>query len=278
MNEGIQETLFADPVGLRLRHAREGKRWSREAVAQQLKFPVAVVEAIEKEDWERLGAPIYARSYLGSYVRLLGLPATLVDEAVRPVTTTPLVAMGGVPAGRRMVDRGLLNLGYLAITAAIVGSVVMLAMHFQAPARDAQVLTLETPTPAEPRPAPAASTPADRSPVMAPMTPTLPRTEAVAAPAEPVVPASPGEIVLRFRGESWIELLDANGQRVERGLAAPGSERRLRPGEVGMVTLGNADAVEVLQAGRVLDLAAYRQANIARFAVSSEGSLTPPGR
>ncbi|HVE52674.1 MAG TPA: helix-turn-helix transcriptional regulator, partial [Ramlibacter sp.] len=142
--ESVQQTLFADPLGLRLRNAREGKGWSRESVAQQLKLPVAVIEAIEKEDWVRLGAPIYARSYLGSYVRLLGLPATLVDEAVRPPSTAPLVAMGGVPTGRRMVDRGLLNLGYLAITAAIVGSVVMLAMHFQAPARDAQVLTLET--------------------------------------------------------------------------------------------------------------------------------------
>jgi cytoskeleton protein RodZ len=280
MQDSVQQTLFADPLGLRLRNAREGKRWSREAVAQQLKLPTAVIEAIEKEDWARLGAPVYARSYLGSYVRLLGLPATLVDEAVRPVTTAPLVAMGGVPAGRRMVDRGLLNLGYLAITAAIVGSVVMLAMHFQAPARDAQVLTLETPTPApaDPGPAPVATAPTDRSPVMASMAPAMPPTPAVAAPATPAAPAPAGEIVLRFRGESWIELLDANGQRVERGLAAPGTERRLLPGQVGMVTLGNADAVEVLQGGRVLDLAAYRQANIARFAVSSEGSLTPPGR
>jgi cytoskeleton protein RodZ len=277
MQDSVQQTLFADPLGLRLRNAREGKHWTREAVAQQLKLPTAVIEAIEKEDWARLGAPVYARSYLGSYVRLLGLPATLVDEAVRPVSTAPLVAMGGVPAGRRLVDRGLLNLGYLAITAAIVGSVVMLAMHFQAPARDAQVLTLETPTPttAAARPAPAASAPADRSPVMASMAPALSQANAVAAPA---APAPAGEIVLRFRGESWIELLDANGQRVERGLAAPGSERRLRPGEVAMVTLGNADAVDVLQAGRALDLAAYRQANIARFAVSSDGSLTPPGR
>jgi cytoskeleton protein RodZ len=269
----VQQTLFADPLGLRLRNAREGKRWSREAVAQQLKLPTAVIEAIEKEDWARLGPQVYARSYLASYVRLLGLPATLVDEAVRPVSTAPLVAMGGVPAGRRMVDRSLLNLGYLAITAAIVGSVVMLAMHFQAPARDAQVLTLETPTPAAPRPAPAspAPAPADSSPVMASMAPALPAS----APA--TTPPATGEIVLRFRGESWVEMLDRNGGVVERGLIPAGSERRLPPGAVGFVKLGNADAVDVLQGGRVLDLAAFRQANIARFAVSSEGSLTPPG-
>jgi cytoskeleton protein RodZ len=285
MNEGIQETLFADPVGLRLRHAREGKRWSREAVAQQLKFPVAVVEAIEKEDWERLGAPIYARSYVGSYARLLGLPPSIVDEAVRPKDTTPLVAMGGVPASRRMVDRGLLNLGYLAITAAIVGSVVMLAMHYQSPARDAQVLSLESPPPsaqaAATAPTPAGPT-TDSSPVMASMAPTLSTPAPAAATTLPGAPAAPAvaganEYVLRFNGESWIEILDARGERIERGLVPAGSERRLRVGAAGLVTIGNADAVQVSRAGQAVDLGAFRQANIARFAVSSDGSLTPPG-
>lgn len=275
-SDSVQQTLFADPLGLRLRNAREGKRWSRESVAHQLKLPVAVIEAIEKEDWARLGPPVYARSYLTSYIRLLELPATLVDEAVRPVSTAPLVAMGGVPAGKRMVDRSLLNLGYLAITAAIVGSVVMLAMHFQAPARDPQVLTLETPTPEASRPAPAAVAPTDRSPVMASMAPSLSTAiETAAVPA--TVAAATGEIVLRFRGESWVEVLDRSGNVVERGLVPPGSERRLSPGTVGQVKFGNADAVDVLQAGRLVDVTAYRQANIARFAVSSEGSLTPPG-
>jgi cytoskeleton protein RodZ len=280
--DSIQQTLFADPLGLRLRHAREGKHWSVEAVAQQLKLPVAVVEAMEKEDWARLGAPIYARSYLGSYVRLLGLPATLVDEAVRPAPTVPLVAMGGVPAGKRMVDRSLVNLGYLAITAAIVGSIVMLAMRYQAPAREAQVLSLDSPAPAKapaaatappPAAAPAqapATSAASASPVMASMTPSL-------TPAAPAVAGAPGEIVLRFRGESWIELVGTDGRKVERGLVGAGSEKRLRPGEITRVTLGNAGAIDAFQGGRPIDLDPFRQANIARFAVSSEGVLTSPG-
>jgi cytoskeleton protein RodZ len=269
-----QQTLFADPLGLRLRHAREGKRWSIEAVAQQLKLPVAVIEAIEKEDWARLGAPIYARSYLSSYLRLLDLPTVLAEEVVRAQPQAPLVAMGGVPAGKRLVDRSLVNLGYLAITAAIVGSVVMLAMRFQAPTRDPQVLALdsaapdvaparETP-PAAPKPTPAAPA----SPVMASMAPALPT---------PAASVAPGELLLRFKGESWIELVGGDGKKVEQGLVGAGAERRLKPGEVTRVTLGNADAVEVLQGGRAIDLGAYRQASIARFGVSSEGVLTPPG-
>ena len=277
-NDHIQETLFADPVGLRFRHTREGKGWSRESVAQQLKLPVAVIEAMEREDWERLGAPIYARSFVSSYAKLLGMPTTVVDEIVRarPQATT-LVAMGGVPAAKRMVDRGLLNLAYLGITVAIAGSIVMLAMHYQSPAGNEQVLTLETtadnttttaPAPVEAAtPAPAVNPP----PVLASMAPTLPA--AGAAPAT----ANTGDLVLRFRGDSWVEVLDSSGARVERGLVTAGSERRFARGQVGQVTLGNADAVEVLQGGQVVDLGAFRQANVARFGVSSDGKLAPPG-
>ena len=68
----FQESLFADPLGLRFRHMREKAHWTVEAVAQQLKLPTSVINAIEKEDWARLGAPIYIRSYVGSYARLVG--------------------------------------------------------------------------------------------------------------------------------------------------------------------------------------------------------------
>jgi cytoskeleton protein RodZ len=103
-------------------------------------------------------------------------------------------------------------------------------------------------------------------------------TPAIAPPATVApTPAVDGEVVLVFRGESWVEIIDASGQRIEAGLVAAGSERRLAPGQVGRVTIGNADAVEVRQAGQAVDLTAFRQANVARFAVSSEGSLTPPG-
>ena len=81
--DSFQDSLFEDPIGLRFRNARERERWTLEAVAQKLKLPVAVLDAIEREDWPRLGAPIFVRSYVGSYARLLGLPPTLADEGVR---------------------------------------------------------------------------------------------------------------------------------------------------------------------------------------------------
>jgi cytoskeleton protein RodZ len=41
--------------------------------------------------------------------------------------------------------------------------------------------------------------------------------------------------------------------------------------------LGDATAVEVQHAGSTVNLAPYQRANVARFTVSSEGSLAPVG-
>src|SRR4249919_805036 len=141
----FQESLFADPLGLRFRHTREKARWSVESVAQQLKLPTAVIDAIEREDWARLGAPIYIRSYVGSYAKLLGLPPELAEDIIRDKPTPQLVYTGSDSGTRRALDRGFRNIAYLVMTIVIVGSVVMLVMHFQAPANVAQVLPLDPP-------------------------------------------------------------------------------------------------------------------------------------
>ena len=47
------------------------------------------------------------------------------------------------------------------------------------------------------------------------------------------------------------------------------------PGQVGRMVLGNASAVEVQQAGTIVDLSPYQRANVARFTVSSDGSVVP---
>jgi len=39
--------------------------------------------------------------------------------------------------------------------------------------------------------------------------------------------------------------------------------------------LGNAAQVQVQQNGAIIDLGPYRRANVARFTVSSEGSVAP---
>lgn len=268
INESFQETLFEDPLGLRLRHAREKMHWSAESVAQQTKLPLAIIEAIEREDWARLGAPIYVRSYVNSYARLLGLPAGLADDVVRQQPTPALKVEVGSSRGRGVFDRGLLNLGYLAMTAAIFGVAFMLIARFQASsdsdvAPSANTETIQAPVASQPASQPKQNEIA-ASPVMASL-----------APA-PVTNDS-SDLVLRFQRDSWVDFVAADGSRIERGMVPAGSERHFKPGEVARVTLGDATSVSVDFAGKNVDLAPYREANVARFAVSSSGEPTPVG-
>jgi cytoskeleton protein RodZ len=270
-NDTFQDTLFEDPIGLRFRHCREKQRMSLESVAQQLKLPVAILEAIEREDWARLGAPIFVRSYVGSYAKFLGLPATLADDVVRGKPVPQLVQVGAPPV-RRSFDRGVMSLAYVAMTVVIVGSVVALAMYFQGPRRNADVLPPDaTATYAgEALPAPAGA----QEPVTASLAPPLDAVgaQAAAASAAPATGAV-SDVVMRFHGDSWVDIVDRNGAHIERGLVPAGTERRYAGGSVAEVTLGNSSAVEVVSGGIAVDLSPFREANVAHFTVSSEGRI-----
>ncbi len=298
-----QEALFQDPIGLRLRQARESQSLSVVQVAQQLKLPVAIVEAMERDDWPRLGAPVYVRSYLGSYLRLVGLPETLAEQAAQTKPTPQLVPMGTRSRMRRVLDQSVRNAVYLLMTAVLVIPVVLVARHYQS-SQPPKQLALDTPTTFTPA-APIASLPAPlpeeegavdegavdegaQDAVAAVPDAPAPATAAVEAGnngPDPVMasmaPSFKREgqagLLLSFREESWIEVLDADGRRVERGLVAGGDVRRYAAGQVARITLGKADAVEVSFAGKPVDLAPYRAADVARFTVSSTGQPAPPG-
>lgn len=288
--ETQQPPLFDDPVGSQLRRTREKAGLGVEQVGQQLKLPVAIVEAMEREDWARLGAPVYVRSYLGSYLRLLGLPAGLADPVLSQKAEPALVTMASRSRMRHALDKSLRNAVYLVMTAVLVVPVVLVARHFQA-RETVAALTLEpdavlreadqlaglalppqAPGPALVEPAPPPVSAAGPHPVMASMAPVPAGSAAAAAGA----PASAG-LALSFTEESWIEVLDGAGQRVERGLVAAGEQRHYGAGQVARITLGNADAVEARLGGKPLDLAPFRAANVARFAVSSDGNTVTPG-
>ena len=81
--------------------------------------------------------------------------------------------------------------------------------------------------------------------------------------------------MLRFSGDSWVQVQAPDGRTIEKGLLPAGTTRSYSAGEVGRVTLGNASAVVVQQGDHPQDLTPFRRANVARFTVSSDGSLSP---
>lgn len=89
-------------------------------------------------------------------------------------------------------------------------------------------------------------------------------------------PAAAGNTLeMQFSGDSWVDIGGPDGSTVEKALIRSGETRSFTPGQVTRVTLGNASAVQVQQNGAIVDLTPYQRANVARFQVSSEGSVVP---
>lgn len=289
-------------IAARLKAAREQQGLQIDALARELKNPRAVLESIERGDWARLGAPVFARHLVGRYASRLGVGVDL-DEVVQRVEAPVLRPQVSVSRWGRIADVSMRNAAYVG------GSLLVLPLVYFALARTAsgpaEYRSLD-PVPAQAVAAegiePAGSPPAAPS-AEAPMTQAsdaLASTDAAAAPATVIEAGIEGKVVtpgptpvaaslagvlpvssqleLRFRGDSWIEVFGRDGAVVERVLARDGEARRFAASDVGRVTIGNVDATEVVLNGSRVNLDAVRAANVARFALSSDGSIEAVAR
>jgi cytoskeleton protein RodZ len=255
-------------VGRRLREAREAAGLSQAEVSARLRMPQRVVQSLEAEDWARLGAPVFVRGQLRSYARLLGIDAAPVEDAagvavVEPPTLTPRTYTSPL---QRVAEHAARRLVYIVMTVAIAIPVWLATRpHPETVARDAAPLDAPAPAAApHDRHAPSRTQAADANdphPLVASLASLPPRE----APA----------LVLRFQADSWAQVVAPDGRVLEQALLHAGDRRAYAAGEVRGVVLGNAAAVEVSSHGREADLAPYLRANVARFTVSSDGSLAP---
>lgn len=255
-------------VGRRLRQAREASGLELPEIARTLHIPVRVLEALEAEDWARVGAPVFLRGQLRSYARHLGIAdAVRTTQTMTAIATPELTPRSYTPPMRRFAEQAARRAVYVVITAAIMVPVWMASRQYIRPvAGQATPLDAPATVPAARDPA-SASEPAgerERTPMVASLAP-LPRPQAPA-------------LALQFDGESWVEIVGADGSTLEAGLLRAGERRQYAAGEVARVKLGNASAVRVETEGRIQDMAPYLRANVARFTVSSDGSLAPPAR
>lgn len=256
-------------IGQRLRLAREQAGLTVAEVGTRLKMPTRAVEALEAEDWARLGAPVFVRGQLRSYAKLLGMPADAIADsaAARVAPTAELVAHTYTPRARIVADNLARKLVYVVLTAAIAVPVWLATQsHLDRSVLDTVSLESAPALPAigesaSPEPA------AVPQPIVASMAPSLPRQ---AAPA--------GDLVVTFSGESWVRITGADGAVLEQALVPAGSTRAFTAGQLGQAVLGNATGVAITSRGAPVDLTPFIRANVVRFTVSSDGSLQPVER
>lgn len=211
------DPLSADPrsPGRQLRSAREARGLDIERTARMLHLTPDTVAAIEKDAFETLPGPVFARGYLRNYARLLNLDeeAVLVTlKAGRPVD--PVRPPRVRASARQEIRSSHIVVRFVSwlIALSVAG---LLYLWWVNPADLGGVLGVRPGSPfGEPRPgAPSQSTPAkSTSPTTTSTLPAAPRVEPSAAPLSPS--AKPDPTPSSVRGSDSIPPL-APPQRVE---------------------------------------------------------------
>ncbi len=184
--------------GQRLREAREAAELTIAEVAAQLKLRRVFIEALERDEYTELPSLLFARGYLNTYARLLGLPPAEIlasFEALELSEAPNAVPQGAILVARRRRGEGRLLRWGSAAVGAVVLALVIAWLQGQPPRALLAALglgALQEQAASPPPAAPAQVEPAGVEPTLvepAPPGPVAPRDEPAVTTA--VVPAAP---------------------------------------------------------------------------------------
>jgi cytoskeleton protein RodZ len=316
-------------IGARLKAGRERLGMTLLQVAEKLHVDAKVLEALEAERFEELGAPVYSKGHIKRYAEITGEDTAQLLDLYAQTRKPALPDLTHIPkAASHHTDPRKLVLPSLVvlIAFALIGSVWWVLQNLDsAPVSpkaseggsDSATLTpdpqqevpVETP-PAAPiaDPARAVTPPAVReqarpsapasppsSPLPASATPS-PRGSGTRAgtsagaestakitkttrlpPAAPTDDAPRGKTVsvtLRFAADSWVEVYDANGQRLFYDIGAAKSSHSVSGVPPLRVVLGSAPAVSLRVNGkRVAVPASAVHEDSAQFSINGSGRI-----
>ena len=293
-------------IGPRLRAERERRGLSAQKAADELHLDGWVVDALEAEDYERVGPSVYAKGHLKRYAALLGLPpdeivagyessaqapkpAAAQAASVRLRTDEPAVSNLPWPQIAGSVGVVLLILGVLwwkpwhprsavSVTAAPLAANPTAAPSAPAAASTADMVGAATASPAmtqsqstssSPSPAPAASTQPSSGAAAA-----MPAAQTAAPNADSTAGAGRARLRLSFSADSWVDVHDAAGRRAFAGNGRANSVKTVAGIAPMRVYLGFASGVQLEINNRAVAIGPqFVAGDVARFEAGADGVL-----
>jgi cytoskeleton protein RodZ len=241
-------------VGEELREARIALGVSVEDAATQLRINKRYLMALEEGRVKDLPGAAYAVGFVRSYATALGLDADDAVRRFRDVSGTAVTKQGDLvfpePVPRRGIPTGVL--AALGLALAMGGYVAW----YQWSGRGERVVDTVPPLP--PRLERAAEATAARDTTPAPVAeppPPAPATVAASPPPPPprIDPDRP-RIVIRAKGESWVQIRDNPANRVLTDRVLRAGETVEIPNRPGIVlTTGKAENLDILLDGQDVD-------------------------
>ncbi len=237
-------------VGQRFREAREARGLTLPEVAEQIRIRAVYLDAIEKEDWSAIGAPVYIRGFLRTYARFLGLDAEEIvaefnlgeGERGAIVPSRGDIADVERAGGSRRLQ--LSPLIWIASLVAIVLIAFVVYNELTLPKPGQTVAFLATPTPT------AAATAAATVSATPSTTPSPASSVSPSASPSPLPTDLAHALILRLTGVCWLRVT-VDGNKAFEGMFPMGTTKVLTGKRVDVLA-GNAGAAEIVLDGKDL--------------------------
>lgn len=278
------EDITGPVGGERLRAARRGIDISIGDIAKELHLDEQKVRALERNEFDVLGAPVFAKGHLRKYAELVGVA---VDDVMadyyrmnRSAGAPPVVGP------RRKVAREIAPGPWVAAGAAIIVVVTAASLWFRyqptesesalEPATLAPFRSSEESAPtAAGQIVPSAGVPGNTDDVVTAPADEPPATqiEPSPAPSQPAPASTAPQVgmVLVFTGDCWTEVSDASGRRLFYDLGQAGRVVTLSGDAPLRVILGDSANVGISVNGRDYPIpASARSGRLARLNIDGQ--------
>ena len=248
-------------AGERLAEARREQQISVLEIAKELHLDEAKVGALERNEFEVLGAPVFAKGHLRKYAELVNVPVEdiLVDyyKLTRSAEMPPVIATRVRP--RQELSPGpwiavivvaiMAASAYWWFTRPATIEPATIEPTAVEPAAEPQQDAPETSLPAGNEVQDTASAPADDPQPEAEPARVVPEPQAQQAVIEetesPEVAAGQMRLLLTYSGDCWTEVTDATGRRLFFALGTDGRTVELSGAEPFSVLIGSPGNVAV---------------------------------
>jgi len=278
-------------VGETLRRERLRKELSLEQISRETKISTRLLDAIEKDQYDRLPGGVFAKSFARQYARFLGLDeaelAAEVERAVNPASDLPGFVAPAEPAFKvprvpEFEGSGRSSSSVLPGLAGVVAVMLICSAVY------AWWLRSRRPAPPAPLPAATQTVPAPavpKAPDATPMTPvaanipeTAPKTEA--PKSEPVAPPEAGaaalHVSLSVDSEVWVHVW-ADNKSILEGVLEPGAGKVIDASDAIRIRTGNAGDLHVNINGKSAgDIGPKGQIRTVEITPQSVQILPPP--
>ena len=291
MNETPEQKPEAEdggPLGgERLAAARRANEISARDIAKELHLDEPKVRALEQNQFEVLGAPVFAKGHLRKYAELVGVPIDdILSDYYKLNRTTGAPPIVGL---KRRTDRDI------ALGPWIAGSVVVIIVVSAAwwwferepvppqpvQTEPAALAPFESDAAEDPVQEDAANVEDDAAEPDSPTGPatTVPPQEQETVAAQPAVVEVEQaasllpqvRIELTFSGDCWTEVSDASGRRLFYDLGTAGRVVTLSGDEPLRIVLGDSENVRIVRDGIDYPIpSSARSGRLARLSISRQ--------